>query len=206
MNHRLYAVGRERFFQRVQHHLPVFRGLHVNHINDDDAAQIPQAHLPCNLAARFQIQPQPSDAMLTIRSALRYKYKPTIRYGVELYRGSGNVVGALKVSFRTQSQPLLEMLTAFFELWAKLEGHYRSQLKLPPCQYAIEGGKFIRKFAPEGGKELSDRQLADGMSEYIRMFDSAIKSFFAAGGEEAQALPEMETIYRKYLNGASILM
>ena len=44
------------------------------------------------------------------------------------------------------------------------------------------------------------------MSEYIRMFDSAIKSFFAAGGEEAQALPEMETIYRKYLNGASILM
>ena len=26
------------------------------------------------------------------------------------------------------------------------------------------------------------------------------------GGEEAQALPEMETIYRKYLNGASILM
>ena len=154
----------------------------------------------------FQIQPQPSDAMLTIRSALRYKYKPTIRYGVELYRGSGNVVGALKVSFRTQSQPLLEMLTAFFELWAKLEGHYRSQLKLPPCQYAIEGGKFIRKFAPEGGKELSDQQLADGMSEYIRMFDSAIKSFFAAGGEEAQALPEMETIYRKYLNGASILM
>jgi len=142
----------------------------------------------------FQIQPQPSDAMLTIR------------YGVELYRGSGNVVGALKVSFRTQSQPLLEMLTAFFELWAKLEGHYRSQLKLPPCQYAIEGGKFIRKFAPEGGKELSDQQLADGMSEYIRMFDSAIKSFFAAGGEEAQALPEMETIYRKYLNGASILM
>ena len=142
----------------------------------------------------FQIQPQPSDAMLTIR------------YGEELYRGSGNVVGALKVSFRTQSQPLLEMLTAFFELWAKLEGHYRSQLKLPPCQYAIEGGKFIRKFAPEGGKELSDQQLADGMSEYIRMFDSAIKSFFAAGGEEAQALPEMETIYRKYLNGASILM
>ena len=154
----------------------------------------------------FQIQPQPSDAMLTIRSALRYKYKPTIRYGIELYRGSGNVVGALKVSFRTQSQPLLEMLTAFFELWAKLEGHYRSQLKLPPCQYAIEGGKFIRKFAPEGGKELSDQQLAVGMSEYIRMFDSAIKSFFAAGGEEAQALPEMETIYRKYLNGASILM
>ena len=33
----------------------------------------------------FQIQPQPSDAMLTIRSALRYKYKPTIRYSVEHY-------------------------------------------------------------------------------------------------------------------------
>lgn len=154
----------------------------------------------------FQIQPQPSDAMLTIRSALRYKYKPTIRYSVELYRTKEKTVGALKVSFRTQSQPLIDMLTAFFELWGRLETHYRAQLKLPPCEYSIEDGRFVRKFAPESEKELTECQLADGMSEYIRMFDAAIKSYFANSGQEDEALPQMETLYRKYLKSASLLL
>lgn len=154
----------------------------------------------------FQIQPQPSDAMLTIRSALRYKYKPTIRYSVELYRTREKTVGALKVSFRTQSQPLIEMLTAFFELWAKLEHHYRTQLQLDECEYVIEMGRFIRKFTPQTDKDLTEQQLADGMSEYIRMFDAAIKAYFANSGDETAALPQMETIYRSYLQSAALLL
>ena len=154
----------------------------------------------------FQVQPQPSDAMLTIRSALRYKYKPTIRYSVELYRTREKTVGALKVSFRTQSQPLIEMLTAFFELWAKLEHHYRSQLGLDECEYAIELGRFIRTFTPQTDEELTDQQLADGMSEYIRMFDAAIKAYFACSGDEEAALPQMANIYRKYLKSAALIL
>lgn len=154
----------------------------------------------------FQIQPQPSDAMLTIRSALRYKYKPTIRYSVELYRTREKTVGAFKVSLRTQSQPLIEMLTAFFELWAKLEHHYRTQLQLDECEYAIEMGRFIRKFTPQTDKDLTEQQLADGMSEYIRMFDAAIKAYFANSGDETAALPQMETIYRNYLQSAALLL
>ena len=137
----------------------------------------------------FQIQPQPSDAMLTIRSALRYKYKPTIRYSVELYRSSrGRTVGALKVAFRTQSQPLIEMLTSFFALWTRLEGHYREQLRLPVCESRIE------------------EQLADAMSAYIRMFDGAIKSYFAAGGEQSAALPQMAKSYQTYLQATPLLL
>ncbi len=34
----------------------------------------------------FQVNTQPSDAILSIKSPLRYKYKPTLRYAVELYR------------------------------------------------------------------------------------------------------------------------
>jgi hypothetical protein len=154
----------------------------------------------------FQIQPQPSDAMLTIRSALRYKYKPTIRYSVELYREQKRTVGALKVSFRTQSQPLIDMLTAFFQLWAELEAHYRKKLNLAPCEYAIEEGKYVRAFAPQGEGEVDERRLADGMSGYIRMFDSAIKSYFSAGGDASAALPEMEAIYRSYLKTAPLLL
>ncbi len=154
----------------------------------------------------FQIQPQPSEAMLTIRSALRYKYKPTIRYSVELYREKTRTVGALKVSFRTQSQPLIDMLTGFFQLWVKLEAHYRAKLNLAPCEYAIEEGKFIRAFAPQGEEELDERRLADGMSGYIRMFDAAIKSYFSLGGDPAAAFPQMESIYRNYIKSAQLLL
>ena len=154
----------------------------------------------------FQIQPQPSDAMMTIRSALRYKYKPTIRYSVELYRSREEAVGALKVSFRTQSQPLIEMLTAFFELWAHLEEHYRRQLGLPSLVYAIEMGRFTRPFVQADGKEYTEQQLADGMSDYIRMFDAAIKSYFAESGDETLALPQMEKNYLNYVNTASLLL
>lgn len=36
--------------------------------------------------SRFQTLNQPSDAMMSIKSPLRYKYKPTIRYSIELSR------------------------------------------------------------------------------------------------------------------------
>ena len=105
----------------------------------------------------FQIQPQPSDAMLTIRSALRYKYKPTIRYSVELYRSSrGRTVGALKVAFRTQSQPLIEMLTSFFALWTRLEGHYREQLR----------AHVLKPLSEKFGIDTSDEALLKTIAEH----------------------------------------
>ena len=52
----------------------------------------------------FKVQMQPSDSMISIRSILSYKYNPTIRYSIELYRNSHPVMGKLKVSLRTQSR------------------------------------------------------------------------------------------------------
>lgn len=63
--------------------------------------------------SRFQTLNQPSDAMMSIKSPLRYKYKPTIRYGIELSRDFHGKVGRLKVSFRTQSTQLISMLDSF---------------------------------------------------------------------------------------------
>ena len=126
---------------------------------------------------------------------------------MELYRSSrGRTVGALKVAFRTQSQPLIEMLTSFFALWTRLEAHYREQLRLPACESRIEEGKYIRAFAPAGSAEFTDQQLADAMSAYIRIFDGAIKSYFAAGGEQSAALPQMAKSYQTYLQATPLLL
>ena len=87
----------------------------------------------------FQIQFQPSDAMLSVRTALAYKYKPTVRYSVELFRSDPNVLGELRVSARTQNAGLLRMLDHFFRLWQKLENYHLSAVypKGVPCRIEI---------------------------------------------------------------------
>ena len=44
------------------------------------------------------------------------------------------------------------------------------------------------------------------MSAYIRMFDGAIKSYFAAGGEQSAALPQMAKSYQTYLQATPLLL
>ena len=76
----------------------------------------------------FQIQLQASDAMLSMRTALAYKYRPTVRYSVELYRSDPQILGELRVLARTQSAALLQLLDSFFRLWQSLENSRLSQL------------------------------------------------------------------------------
>lgn len=83
--------------------------------------------------SRFQTLNQPSDAMMSIKSPLRYKYKPTIRYSIELSRDFHGKVGRLKVSFRTQSTQLISMLDSFFKLWARLEENIFRIFSLLAC-------------------------------------------------------------------------
>ena len=136
----------------------------------------------------FQVQTQPSEAMLSIRSALKYKYKPTIRYSLELYRSPGRTLGALKVSFRTQSAKLLSELTGFYRLWAALEQQFLLPGMPEGIHYQIEDGRFIRTFRlPPDQQELSTQQIGERIAAYIRMFDHILKVYFAAlpQGEDA---------------------
>ena len=41
-------------------------------------------------ADTFQVLMQPTDSTLTLRSAIAYKYNPSVRYAVELYRTPGS--------------------------------------------------------------------------------------------------------------------
>ena len=64
---------------------------------------------------------QPSATTLSCRTALKYRYKPTVRYSVEIFTRGGVKAGELKVSFRTQNVQLINDLTGFFRCWAALE-------------------------------------------------------------------------------------
>ena len=68
---------------------------------------------------------EPSDTMLSLRSALAYKYNPTVKYNVELYRSSTAEIGELRVSLRTQNAGLILYMTEFYRLWSAVEAKYR---------------------------------------------------------------------------------
>ncbi|MBQ8903368.1 MAG: hypothetical protein IJY73_03600, partial [Oscillospiraceae bacterium] len=155
----------------------------------------------------FQIQPQPSDAMLSIRSALKYKYKPVIRYSLELYRSFDKTIGQLRVSFRTQSETLKSDLTEFLKLWAELENKYIVRFFPEGISYAIDDGKFTRTFRlPEAIEHRSNDEIAKAISEYIKMFDEILKIYFANIENRRLAAKLSVDRYYEYLENGIVII
>ena len=63
----------------------------------------------------------PNSFSMSLKSSLEYKYRPTVKYEVELYRGLEESIGQLSVVFRTQSMALIQAMTEFFRLWKQIE-------------------------------------------------------------------------------------
>lgn len=127
----------------------------------------------------FRLQLLPSESMMSIQSALCFKYNPVIRYTVELYRENDGVAGELRVGFRTQNRQLIEAFHGFLQVWARMEtvyiGRYFANCTVP---YRIENSRYQRPFrAPE--REMTSAELGKAIAQYIRMFDAVLKVYFA---------------------------
>lgn len=136
---------------------------------------------------------------MLIRSALKYKYKPTVRYGLQIFRGSDKTEGELKVSFRTQSEELKGKMEDFLRLWAMLENKYIVKYLPEGIKYIIEDGKFIRAFTlPEEYNNSTTEEISAAIGEYIRMLDDVLKCYFVFSDNEEAARAAAEK-YRGYL-------
>lgn len=156
--------------------------------------------------SRFQTLNQPSDAMMSIKSPLRYKYKPTIRYGIELSRDFHGKVGRLKVSFRTQSTQLISMLDSFFKLWARLEEKYLSYLFTTGVPYETAEGRFTRDFYAPPQSELTDEDIANAIGDYISCMDSCIQLYFDNAAEPETAARKVSEMYERYLKKGVVVL
>ncbi len=141
----------------------------------------------------------PNSLSMSLKSSLEYKYRPTIKYEVELYRSGGESIGALSVVFRTQSAPLLAAMTEFFRLWKRLEDTHLAPLIGRRLSYALYDGKFERSLAAPD-KNCTAEELAAAISEYVQLFDKLMKSFLS-GRMDAH---EIEAAYYSYLINAPV--
>lgn len=150
----------------------------------------------------FRIPEKPSASVFQARSALTYKYNPSVQYNVELYRQPGDAIGELRVSMRTQNSTLRLYVLQFFRLWASLERSYRVG-----ADCTIDDGKFIKKLQiPDLPAEtrVDAEQWANAISGYVRAFDTAMKAFFYQIDEPRAAAARVEQIYREYLRGTAL--
>ena len=120
----------------------------------------------------------PNSYSMSLKSSLEYKYRPTVKYEVELYRGHDESIGQLSVIFRTQSAALISAMTSFFRLWKQIEDAHLKPLTGASIDYALYDGKFVRSIAAPD-KDCTTDELASALSEYIKLFDRLMKAYLA---------------------------
>ncbi len=135
----------------------------------------------------------PNATTMSLKSSLQYRYRPTVKYSVELYRDRQEALGELSVVFRTQSQELLDAMGQFFRLWKQVEDELIAPYISRPVDYALYAGKFTRTIALPGRRDYSTADVAGAISAYVRLFDRLMKGYLA-GELDSRA------VEREYLN------
>ena len=141
----------------------------------------------------------PNSFSLSLKSSLEYKYRPTVKYEVELYRGGGESIGELSVVFRTQSAGLIQAMTEFFRLWKRIEDAHLAPLVGVPIDYALYDGKFLRSIGVPD-RDCTPEELAGAISEYIQLFDRLMKGYLS-GRFDAH---EVEAAYYAHMTQSKI--
>lgn len=122
---------------------------------------------------------------MSLKSSLEYKYRPTVKYEVQLFRSGEGSLGELSVVFRTQSAALIEAMTGFFRLWKYVEDKLLAPLLAENLDYALYDGKFVRSIAVPRGRDCTAEDVAEALSEYIKLFDRLMKAYLSGRADSA---------------------
>jgi len=144
----------------------------------------------------------PNALTMSMKSSLQYRYRPTVKYSVELYCDREGALGELSVVFRTQSVELLEAMDRFFRLWKCVEDELIAPNFANPIEYALYGGRFTRTIALPAQRDYDTADIAEAISGYVRLFDSLIKAYLG-GSLSAQGV---RTQYAQWIAQGNILI
>ncbi len=117
----------------------------------------------------------PSGSMATIMSAISYKYKPAVKYSVEIYpNNDSGYLGEIRVSFRTTNDGLLKHILNFFMFWQELELKYLSkniisEIELGKYKRVIKSPDFI----------CTNSMIGEIITDYVKRLDAFMNNYFA---------------------------
>ncbi len=137
-----------------------------------------------------------SDAMLSMRSAIRYKYNPSMRYVVELYPRAGAELGEMRAGLRTQNPSLLMAIGQFYKLWSGLECVY---LQGAPRRSESQGPRYTRRLLALKDADACE-SAGHAIAGYVSLFDACLKTYFDHLEDPAGAMRAVEGCYREGLD------
>ena len=144
----------------------------------------------------------PGSSTMSLKSSLSYKYRPTVKYEVDLSNGDAQTMGSLNIVFRTQSAELIAALTDFFRLWARIENVCLAPALGGTIACSLYDGRFVRPLAMPRGHARSAEDIAGAISAYVQLFDRLLKGYLS-GDLSAK---DVELAYRGDLRGRGLLI
>ena len=143
----------------------------------------------------------PHTTSMSLKSSLEYKYRPTVKYEVDL-GGGEDTLGTLNVVFRTQSAALISAMTSFFRLWVQIEDKCLAPLLGSSISCALYDGRFVRPLAMPRGKALTADDVAGAISAYVQLFDRLLKGYL----DGSLSASDVEMAYRGDLRSRTLLI
>ncbi len=143
----------------------------------------------------LQMMLSASDAMLSMRSAIHYKYNPSMRYAVEIFPHTGEEIGEMRAGLRTQNPSLLLYIGRFYKLWMQLEQAYLPQ----PRRSTAQGGRFTRRLRMPQTMATA-QEAGRAIAAYIGLFDDCMQTFFDHLQDPPAASRAVEGCYRAGLD------
>ena len=144
----------------------------------------------------------PNSPTMSLKSSLAYKYRPTVKYEVDLNSGAEHTMGELSVIFRTQSAGLISAMSEFFRLWVRIEDRCLAPLLGGSIACSLYDGRFVRPLALPRGRTCTAEDIAGAISAYVQLFDRLLKGYLG-GTLSAEAV---ELAYRGDLQNRTLLI
>lgn len=137
---------------------------------------------------------------ISLKSALDYKYRPTIRYEAALEATQNQRICRISLFYRTRSEELLQLMNLFFRYWIRFERTWRSPLAYAEPEYAFADGCLTRSvILPASMPQAAE--LAQQITDGIRLFDDLLKRFIS----RTLSPEELEKICRSRFTAATFL-
>ena len=130
----------------------------------------------------------PNSRNLSLKSSIAYRFRPTIKYDISLFKGFEDTIGEMTVAYRTQSAELISAFEQFFRMWASFENRY-----CPEAEHALYDGKFVRTI-PRPRSIPDAETLAAELADYVRLFDSELKAWLCG----AHTATDVDSACRAY--------
>lgn len=155
----------------------------------------------------YKIDQTPSNGTFLVKSAIRYKYNPIIKYYVELYKNTGYRYGCIKAHIRTQNSVLISILRDFYEAFAGIEYEFIDFSKLSDVNFhSFENGKIIRQFVVKQQDGADEQAVGEALSVYIDNLDKSIKTYINCISNGENPEEKLKNMYMRYLKCQKLII